>query len=446
MNLLNVFKDLAGDQLANLAGDLVGASKQETAIAMDSVLPALMGGLLGKVSDEKSAGGFMDFLGNNDLNGGLLDNIGDLFGSPEKSSGLMGMGGTILNFLMGNKTNAVIDLLTRVTGMDNAKMGSLLKIAAPFLMSFIGKKVKSENMGAGGLLGLLNSQRDYVKEAAPAGLLGSLGLSGWGDSISGVANKLGDSAGRATDQVTHAAGEVANAGKSGIQKLLPWLVLLLGALGLFYILRGCNAEEMKDAANSAMDKTEEMASKTGDAMSDAANATTDAVKDAADATGEALENAGDAVVAAFKSFKLPDGSEIKYKTGSFVDKVSAYLSGSEVDAKQRFTFDGVNFKTGSAQLTEESADQLNNLVALMKAYKSMAIAIEGHTDNSGDAASNLKLSDQRALAVKKYLMDNGIAGARVAAKGMGQTQPIADNNTEEGKATNRRVDVYVTKK
>ena len=446
MNLLNVFKDLAGDQLADLAGNVIGGSKSEASSAMDSVLPALMGGLLGKVTDEKSAGGLLDFMGNNDLGGGLLDNIGDLFGSQDKQSNLMGLGGTVLNFLMGNKTNAVIDLLTKVTGMNNTKMGSILKIAAPLLMSFIGKKAKSDNLGAGGLLSLLNSQRDYVKDAAPAGLLGSLGLSGWGDKVSNVANDLGDSAGRAADRVASTAGDVADAGKSGISKLLPWLVLILGALGLLYFLRGCNTQDVKDAANSAVDKTEEMAKKTGKAVGDAANATGDAVKDAANATGDAMKDAGNAVADAFKSFSLPDGSKIKSKAGSFINEVHDYLSGSDSDVKRRFTFDGVNFKTNSAALTATSSAQLDNLVSLMKAYKSMAIRVEGHTDNTGDAAANQKLSGQRALAVKKYLMDNGIAANRVATKGLGQTQPVAKNATEEGRAENRRVDVYVTKK
>ncbi len=445
MNLLNAFKDLAGDQLADLAGNFIGASKDETASAMDQIMPSLMGGLLGKVTNESSASGFLDFLGNNNLDGGLLDNIGDLFGSPEKSSGLLGMGGTVLNFLLGNRSNAVIDLLTKVTGLDNTKMGSLIKIAAPLLMSFIGRKAKSDSLGAGGLLGLLNSQRDYVKEAAPAGLLGSLGLSGWGDQVANVANKVGDSARDAADTVGRAASDTVDAGKSGLQKLLPWLILALAVLALLYFLRGCG-DDVADAAKGAVDKTEEMAKKTGKAIGDAAEATGEAIGDAAEATGDAMKDAGEAVVDAFKSIKLPNGQEIKYKANSMIADLSDYLTGKESDVKRRFTFDGLNFKTGSAQITENSSAQLDNLVSLMKAYKNMAIRVEGHTDNTGDAAANLKLSNQRALAVKQYLMKNGIAAARVSAKGFGQTQPVASNDTEEGRAENRRVDVYVTKK
>ena len=445
MNLINAFKDLAGDQLAEMAGNLIGASSSETSSAMDNILPAIMGGVLGKVTDEESAGGLLDFLGNNNMGGGLLDNIGDLFGSSEASGNLLGLGGTALKFLMGDRTNAVIELLTKVTGMDNTKMGSLIKIAAPLLLSFIGKKASSDNLGAGGLLSLLNSQKDYVKEAAPAGLLGSLGLSGLADTVSNVASSVGEGVGSAADKVTDVGGQAVEAGKSGFQKLLPWLVLILAALGLFWLLRGCGGD-VQDAANSAMDKTEEMAGKAGDAVQGAAEATGDAVKGAANKAGEMAESAGDAVAEMFESFKLPNGTEIKTKAGSFVNSMYEFLTGDEVDANKRFTFDGVNFRTGSAALTDESSTQLDNLVALMNAYKNMAIRVEGHTDNTGDANANMKLSNQRALAVKKYLMDNAIAAGRVEAKGMGQSQPIASNDTEEGRAQNRRIDVYVTKK
>jgi len=428
MNLLNAFKDMAGDQLADLASGYLGTSKTETASAMGQALPAILGGLVGKVNDESSARNVLDFLNTNNLDGSMLNNLGGLFGSPEKTSGLMGMGGTILNFLMGNRSNAVIDLLTRVTGLDKTKMGGLIKIAAPLLMSFIGKKVKSENLGVGGLLKMITSQKEHVAKEAPAGLLGAMGMSGWGDSVGRVANAVGDGAREGAARTTAAAGQVVESGRSGFGKIWPWLLLLLGVAGLFYLLRGCSGDDITDAASDAMDKTEEMANKTGKAITDAAEAT------------------GDAVASAFESVKLPNGEEIKYEANSMIAKMSDYMSNDDSDDEKRFTFDNVNFRTGSAELTAESTTQLDNLVAVMKAYKTMNVRIEGHTDNTGDASNNMQLSKQRSLSVKNYLMKNGIAGARVMSEGYGQTKPIAKNDTEEGRLENRRVDVYVTKK
>jgi OOP family OmpA-OmpF porin len=65
--------------------------------------------------------------------------------------------------------------------------------------------------------------------------------------------------------------------------------------------------------------------------------------------------------------------------------------------------------------------------------------IEGHTDSVGNDDYNLKLSQRRADAVRQYLLDKGVAGARLEAKGFGESQPVADNKTVEGRAQNRRV-------
>ena len=111
-----------------------------------------------------------------------------------------------------------------------------------------------------------------------------------------------------------------------------------------------------------------------------------------------------------------------------------------------FAFDGVNFKTGSDSLTEESSIQLDELTAVLAAFSKVEVKVVGHTDNAGDAVKNKKLSEARAKSVKAYIVNKGISGKRIATAGMGSATPIADNATEEGKAANRRVEVQVTKK
>jgi len=74
----------------------------------------------------------------------------------------------------------------------------------------------------------------------------------------------------------------------------------------------------------------------------------------------------------------------------------------------------------------------------------MSLIIEGHTDSKGSDAYNLKLSKQRAAAVRDYLIESGIVGTRIEATGLGESQPTASNATEEGRAENRRVEFKVT--
>lgn len=100
-----------------------------------------------------------------------------------------------------------------------------------------------------------------------------------------------------------------------------------------------------------------------------------------------------------------------------------------------------NFETGSATLDPASSSQLDEIAAMLKATPALSVEVGGHTDNVGDAAANMKLSAARAASVVKELTGRGIAAGRLLAKGYGQTQPIADNRLEEGRAKNRRVEL-----
>ena len=116
-----------------------------------------------------------------------------------------------------------------------------------------------------------------------------------------------------------------------------------------------------------------------------------------------------------------------------------------VEPTKVFTLRNVHFDTGKATLRSESFAALNDLAEVMRVKKKMVVEIAGHTDDVGDDAANLKLSQARAESVRDYLVKKGIAGDRVTAKGYGETQPAATNQTEEGKQQNRRTEVRVIK-
>lgn len=102
------------------------------------------------------------------------------------------------------------------------------------------------------------------------------------------------------------------------------------------------------------------------------------------------------------------------------------------------------FETNSFTLDPSSYTELDKVVALMKDNPSIKILIKGHTDNSGNAAANIALSNNRAKSVVGYLSSKGVAPARLAFKGYGASMPVADNDSEEGKARNRRTELVVT--
>ncbi len=100
---------------------------------------------------------------------------------------------------------------------------------------------------------------------------------------------------------------------------------------------------------------------------------------------------------------------------------------------------GITFATGQAAITPASDAVLNDVLAVLVANADWKLRVEGHTDNVGDKAANLKLSNARAAAVTGWLTSKGIDATRLSAAGLGDTQPIASNAAEDGRAKNRRV-------
>ncbi|MFV0565554.1 MAG: DUF5723 family protein [Flavobacteriaceae bacterium] len=103
------------------------------------------------------------------------------------------------------------------------------------------------------------------------------------------------------------------------------------------------------------------------------------------------------------------------------------------------------FDTGKSTISAKSNVVLSDIVGVLKEYPNARFAIEGHTDSVGSDALNLRLSEQRANAVKDYLVGNGIDAGRLTAQGFGETRPLADNTTREGRERNRRVEINLIK-
>jgi outer membrane protein OmpA-like peptidoglycan-associated protein len=102
---------------------------------------------------------------------------------------------------------------------------------------------------------------------------------------------------------------------------------------------------------------------------------------------------------------------------------------------------GIHFNTGKADILPDSESTLNEIVKLMQQDAALQLRIEGHTDNQGNAGANQALSEKRAQSVVAWLTAHGVPAARLTAKGFGQTKPVADNSTEDGRAKNRRVEL-----
>lgn len=129
---------------------------------------------------------------------------------------------------------------------------------------------------------------------------------------------------------------------------------------------------------------------------------------------------------------------------SFEEIYSFVKSGIDVSDKRICVFD-MKFEFGSAKLKHSSEKYLNNVASMMKAFPKMKIQINGHTDNVGSEEFNQTLSEQRAQSVFDYLVKQGIEADRMSCRGFGFRFPIDTNDTDAGRARNRRVEIEVTK-
>mgnify|MGYP000034955039 CR=1 FL=1 len=137
-----------------------------------------------------------------------------------------------------------------------------------------------------------------------------------------------------------------------------------------------------------------------------------------------------------------EGEQAARRAAPFADELVRYLRGEPREDDNEFILQ-VEFEPGGFAPLMDSIGDIEALLVIMRDFPELRIAIEGHTDNEGEAERNLKLSQWRADWVRSFLLERGIAGERVQAEGFGDSDPIADNGTPEGQKMNRRLVVRI---
>lgn len=166
-----------------------------------------------------------------------------------------------------------------------------------------------------------------------------------------------------------------------------------------------------------------------------------------DAAGNYIYDVGELL-----EIELPNGDKLNIGTNSTENQLFSMLNNSDyvvsADKTQGWiTLDRIYFSTGSDQLTPTSQNQLDNIVAILKAFPNTEVKFGGYTDNTGSQQINQPLSEGRAKSVMNEIGKAGIDVSRLAAEGYGSEHPLCPaNDTDVCKAKNRRVDIRITKK
>ena len=411
-NLLDTVKGLFNSNLISSAATSLGESEGGIQKALSGAIPSLLAGLVSKADSHENAGGLLD-LAKQAAGSGILNNLGGFFGNDNNN--LFSKGAEMLKGVLGDKAGGIASLVSNFAGIKHSSASSLLSIAAPAALGALGKHAADNNLNAGGLMSFLASQKSSVMSALPSGLgavTGLLGLDGAGTATAAHA------------AAHHHAEPAAEAAGNSLKFLMPLLLAILAVAFAIYLFKGCTGSVKEPAA------TEEHAA--------------EKVTPAAEAP------AATAAVRELFKVKLPNDTTLNAYKGGIEDKLVAFLGtdykklGEDSLKKVWFDFDNLNFKTGSADLTEESQQQVDNIAAILKAFPAVKLKIGGYTDKVGDEAANKKLSDARAKAVQAALAKAGVGSQVTAAEGYGSAFAVyAADAPESDRVKDRHVSVSV---
>lgn len=429
-NLIDAAKGLFTNELVGKASTYLGESENSVTKALAGIVPSLLGGLTEKATASHEGAVEVTNLAKESDNAGFLGNLGGFFDND--GGGLLSKGAGLLGGLFGEgKTNMLSSLISQFSGAKSSSVSSLLSLAAPALLGMLGKHASSNNLGADGLASMLSSQKSNIANALPAGLNLSSIFGGFG-------SKAAETVSHATTTTHHYATDTEEKRGGGMKLLFPIILLaLLGAAAWYFFKDGCRGpEDTEHTTATHTDTSSTGGTQVTTMMGKLDSVSGDFIYDLGENVAITLPNNGGSLTVGKNS--------TEYKLVNFLNDKNATI---DTVKGNWFEFTNVRFKTGGSDITDESLAQLKNLVTIAKAYPSAQFKIGGYTDNTGDAAKNVALSQRRADAVAAKLKELGMAATGLeSAKGYGQEWPIADNATAEGRAQNRRVAVNVKAK
>ena len=430
MSIINLIKEQLSPELVSKVATELGESESGVSKAIGGLLPAILGGfvhqsqntnILNSISEANSSGISGNLLGNNS-NNSIITNV--------------------LSSIFGDKISGLINLISSHSGVSNSSANSLLNLVTGATLGSIGKYATDHHLDNNGISNVLNEQKGLISSLLPAGL--SLGALGLGDLLGSAKENLSETVSSISENVSHS--------NSGVRKETPkvaqypsnhnndeggsfwkWLLpLILLGLASWFLWKQCEKKDasVAEATNSKITVQEPATNPYSDSISEATIKKTDTDIDL-------------------------KGTKIKGFAGGMEDQLITFLksdgyknAANDAALKDKwYSFDKVNFKIGkSDQLEEGSQIQLDNLVAILKAYPEAKIKIGGYTDKTGNEAENVKLSQARADYIKAALAKSGVGTQVLSAEGYGSkfaTVPAEATNNE--RAIDRKMAIRFAK-
>ncbi len=436
INLIEQLQSGVIDQLTEHSSTFFGEEKENTSTAIKGTFAAILAGMIQKVSHEKGSRDLHRLLKSEETREFDIENI--FTRSPQTVNGLVNKGTHFLPSIYPGRLREATNAVAAHSGVKKFSSSKMMKVCAPLLLNTLGKQVQGNSLDESGLKSLLNGQKSSIGAFLPDDFADKAELSAFGwtkkEKQAVVAPKKKAKvvkevkAAPVVQEVVEesnskaAAGALAGAKATGAGLgIFKWLLPLLAAIALIWFLAtrtGC-ADESK--VRSVKTTTEQI---------------TEVAKEPVKKVQNVLGKVNEAALTAL--------DDISFAVGSAGSQMMDFIKGG-AKGDGRFRFKNLNFASGSSVIDGASGLEVDNIAAIMKAYGDVKVKIEGYTDSRGNADSNLTLSQARADAVRDRLLATGIDAARMSTEGFGAANPIADNETAEGRAENRRIEVVLVK-
>ena len=459
-NLAEIAKGSITPEVVQKLSDRLGESAGDTRRALEAMIPTVLAGAANLASTTVGANQLFD-LAKEAPQGGVdrLLGGGDLETLSSMSRGFLGT-------VFGDKLGGLLNWFARFAGVKESSASSLMSVASGVVMSLLGKTIHQKGLNASGFGRLLASQSGWLSRLLPAGIgdvPGMRTLADLGDRATETTRAADDAGKRVGATAREGYRETVGVGAAReetpwLAALLPLLLLALPLLAFTYMMRGTAAKLIKQAENVQVNvpqvqvphvkvpevqPSEIPTPATPTSLVQVPHVKVPEVQPSeipTPATPPPL--VATTYVEKLLEIKLPDGKSLNLPESSFLNGVYKYLKDDATAAPGRtFVFDGLDFDAATIKVRPETETAVTHLTTLLEAFPNVTLRIDAHTDRSADPVADKRLSLERAEALKSMLVKAGVPAYRIKTSGLGSERPVASNDTPEGRAKNRRIEL-----
>jgi outer membrane protein OmpA-like peptidoglycan-associated protein len=395
VNLVDKVKGYLSPDIIRTFGLQLGETPEATQRGLNSAIPAVMGGFARKASSDPSGAGIERILTDAPRDGEKLEDLPSMIASSSRTDALIGKSQGMLGGLFGDRLSSAVDQVANSAGVGPKSAGKILAIAAPLVGAVVRREAGVRHLNAGGLATMLSEQKSVVTSALGSGVTNIFGAGEWSEAETRtpVQSAYAERGAYRTTPEGKPAGR-----RIGVPFILLGALILLGLLYLFGRRREPIAATPEPAPQIEVPRV---------------------------------------------AVPGPPAMAIG-GTGSAIVELNRFFDDPSQATPKRIPLEGVTFDHDSNRISSAGMDTLSKAAATLQAHPSANVRVDGYTDDSGNPEYNTALSTERANAVRDALVRDGVDPQRISVVGNGAANPVATNDTAEGRAANRRIELVVT--